>query len=480
MEIYPVEFSDQGVNSLRHKNKGTNWPVVYILHNKTDTAYIGETCNISNRLSQHIVDPKRKGMIKVVVITDDEFNKSVTLDVEQSLIRLCKADKRFNNIQNRNDGQSASHEYYNRNYYEMKLPGIWKQLIKNDLAIREYGDLIDDELYKYSPYTCLNEEQMIARNEILKDLNESIELGEERNIIVNGGAGTGKTILALNLLRTIAGLHRCEVDELLIDSEEDPSVLNSLRRVAKERDPKHGLKVAYCVPMGSLSKTLKKVVKGYGLGNNLIMGPGEIVRGSDHSRKKFDVVIIDESHRIRRRKNIQGYESFDKNSKDLELDPMECNQLDWIVKCSRYRIVFYDADQTVKGSDISREQFRATVGEAKELTLETQMRCRGGRAFTDYIDDILNCREPEKESFGGDFNFRIFDDVSEMVESIKDENRKDIENGSKGLCRVVAGYSWKWVTKGKQYQEIEGEGLYDIDIDGNRYYWNTDDDWILS
>ena len=348
MEIYPVQFSDQGVENLKHQNKGTNWPVVYILHND-DTAYIGETCNIANRLSQHIADPNRNGIEEAVIITDNEFNKSVTLDIEQNLIRLCKADKKFDTIQNRNDGQSASHEYYNRNYYEMKMPGIWKELVQKNLAKNPYGKLINDALFKYSPYTCLNEEQMDARFKILRDIDESIVAGDERTFVVNGGAGTGKTILALNLLRTLSELNRCEVDELMIDLNEDLSVLNNLFLHVREKCSEGKLKVAYCVPMGALRGTLSRVLKEYGLGNGLIMNPGKI---ANHFEDRYDVVIVDEAHRIKKRKNIQHYKTFDDTSKKLGLDPMTCSQLDWIMRCSKYRILFYDEEQTVKGSDI--------------------------------------------------------------------------------------------------------------------------------
>ena len=132
MEIKTVEFTKDGIKSLEDVDKGTNWPVVYILHNN-DEAYIGETCNAMNRLNQHIGNSQRKNLDKAEIIIDDEFNKSAILDTEQTLIRLCKSDKRFK-LQNISPGQSPSHEYFNRIHYEAKMSVIWEMMLNMHLA----------------------------------------------------------------------------------------------------------------------------------------------------------------------------------------------------------------------------------------------------------------------------------------------------------------------------------------------------------
>ncbi len=472
MVIDTVDFTEEGIRTLANKEKGTNWPVVYILHNK-DTAYVGETSNVMGRLTEHYANSERRILDKAEIILDDEFNKSAILDIEQNLIRLFTADNQFK-LQNRNAGQSASHDYYERNKYEAKVPLLWEELRsdKLKLAKREYGDLINDEFYKYSPYTSLTEEQMCAYQDILRDYREKLEKDEEGTIVVEGGAGTGKTILALNLLRTFALIKKRGIEDLLIDSDEDSTAVNNLVRSVGEKLPDRKLRVAYCVPMGSLGDTLKKVVKECGLGTGLVLSPSQIAKKHE---MKFDVVIVDESHRAKKRKNIMEYGAFDANSEILGLESSECTQLDWIMECSRYRILFYDAGQTVKGSDIGDEMFRETVGDCTRLHLETQMRCKGGRAFTEYVDDILGCNNPRQEGSFKDFEFRLFADVEQMVQfvRIKDENSK--------LGRVVAGYAWEWKTQNHSLDEIREKDLCDIEIEGHRYIWNsTKNGWILS
>ena len=94
MDIETVEFSMDGERTLRRKKLGTDWPVVYILHND-DTVYVGETCDAAGRLRQHLANEDRGCMEKMEVVFDEEYNKSATLDVEQNLIRLYRADDRF-------------------------------------------------------------------------------------------------------------------------------------------------------------------------------------------------------------------------------------------------------------------------------------------------------------------------------------------------------------------------------------------------
>lgn len=74
-----------------------------------------------------------------------------------------------------------------------------------------------------------------------------------------------------------------------------------------------------------------------------------------------------------------------------------------------------------------------------------------------------------------DFEIKIFDDPNEMIEKIKQLDKKI------GLCRNVAGYDWEWKSKNKSNEEIREKGLYDFDFEGEKYIWNhTNNGWILS
>ena len=466
MEITTISFDKECIDALSNMDKGMNWPVVYIIHNNK-VVYIGETSSVMNRLLEHTKNPARNCLDTVEIIVDDKFNKSAVLDFEQNLIRLCKADDKFEEVQNLNDGQSASHEYYDRIYYENMIPDLWRMLMDRKLANRDFYNIINNNIYKYSPYTSLNGEQLSIYRDVLFDVYDSLTHGRKGDFVITGGAGTGKTILAVKLLYTLNILGKKGIEEIISDEDEDIATVNHFSKYVQERGK---LKVGLCISMESLRETLKNVVKECGIGRGLVFGP------SDIAKKEFDVVIVDEAHRLKQRKNLgHNYATFEKTSKRLGLDPNECTQLDWIEHNSRYCILFYDENQSIKGADITPEQFQYSVGQTNIRTLTTQMRCRGGKAFTRYIDDILGCKKPDREHFGNEFQFMLFDDVQKMVETIR------LKDTTEKLCRNVAGFSWKWVTQGMSYDDIIADGLYDIEIDNNKYIWNTERvGWILS
>ena len=112
--------------------------------------------------------------------------------------------------------------------------------------------------------------------------------------------------------------------------------------------------------------------------------------------------------------------------------------------------------------------------------LKSQMRCQGGGDFMQFIDDVFSMRNPGYQSFGN-FEFRLYEDPNQMIDFICRMNEKE------GLCRTVAGYSWKWVSgKGKgnprTIREFELAGRErDIELDGKKYYWNLNSSqWILN
>ena len=134
MEILTYSFDDSGLETQAKNPKGTDWPVVYMLYNH-DTLYVGETTDAKNRMTQHLSNPKKKAanLTNIKVIYDDTFNKSVILDYEQKLIKYCKADKRFPKVLNANDGQSDSHNYYDRANYKYHIKTAHKICDKNEI-----------------------------------------------------------------------------------------------------------------------------------------------------------------------------------------------------------------------------------------------------------------------------------------------------------------------------------------------------------
>lgn len=115
-EIRTYSFDNDGLNELKNYEYGKNWPVVYLIHNNQDL-YIGETTSAEVRMSQHLSNNEKNYLEEIAIVFDHKFNKSVILDYEQRLIKYCSVDNRFQNILNKNKGQQAIHDYYNRDEY---------------------------------------------------------------------------------------------------------------------------------------------------------------------------------------------------------------------------------------------------------------------------------------------------------------------------------------------------------------------------
>ena len=479
MHISTFPFSKAGRDVLTSTEaKATDWPVVYLINNDKEL-YIGETQNAAVRFEQHLINPLRKGLKTISIVFDSEFNKSAILDVEQHLIQLCTADHKFK-LQNVQPGQSIKHDYYQREKYLNKIDDIWQELKKRKLVQFDIDDLRNSNLFKYSPYNTLTLEQAGVCKEIIDDACARLDRGEEGTAIINGGAGTGKTIVLINLLYRFVSAMKIKVDP----SEEDEDLKDYTDIVMKiQRALKHNhgkpFKIAYICPMTSLRKTMKTVfsLTGNGLKGSMVMGPYDLFDGGE----KFDFVLVDEAHRLSQRKNLTSYGPFDEHAKEIGKSKYEATQLDMIVARSKYRVLVYDKEQTVKGSDISDAQFEKAIKDAHVLrcSLRTQMRCKGGERFTDYLDAIFSCRQDKKLDFDpAEYDFRLFDDVERMVSAIKTNDK------AMGLCRCAAGYAWEWVSKPyirKGYDYIVSHSLQDIHIDGHSYVWNmTNEEFILS
>jgi len=120
-------FNSEGISKIKSDpNKGQNWPVVYILSGEKE-AYVGETNNAYKRMGQHLENNKRAVMNNILLLLNDSFNKSATLDIENKLIQYMHADEKFA-LQNENAGQSVQHNYYQRGLYEQCFQDIWNEL----------------------------------------------------------------------------------------------------------------------------------------------------------------------------------------------------------------------------------------------------------------------------------------------------------------------------------------------------------------
>lgn len=465
-DIQTFEFSDSEGDFISCMPMGKNWPVVYLIHNNKEL-YVGETNNAGKRIKEHIRNPARGKLKTVRILFDEEFNKSAVLDIEQTLIRLYNADGVFE-LQNMNYGQSANHNYYQREFYLGKMDDIWKQLMGMKLAKERLDSLVNKDLFKYSPYISLTDDQSDICYSVIDDMTDKMGKGKPGMSVIKGGAGTGKTIVAVKLISMLLNAMTYEQDAFIdSDAEREDLIMHNLRRFLKKNG---SLKIGFVVPMTSMRGTLKKVFSANRklLAGCKVIGPNDVIGGD------YDVLFVDESHRLTRRSNITNYESFDTASKKLGLDPKSATQLDWIKGCSKYQVLFYDSNQSVKNSDITRKKFDEHIEGSLIHILTTQMRCEGGNDYTEYLTDVLECKNAKPTTIKN-YDLRMFEDVDKMVSSIK---KLDADLG---LCRNVAGYSWEWISKDHSLEDIAEKHLEDILIGDHKYIWNrTLSGWILS
>lgn len=249
--------------------------------------------------------------------------------------------------------------------------------------------------------------------------------------IIQGGPGTGKSIIAVNLL---AHLSR----QGLVS-----------KYVSKNAAPREVFKAKLS---GSFRPTAI---------SNLFSGSGAF---TDTSANTFDALIVDEAHRLNEKSGLYGN--------------LGENQVKEIIHSSKSTIFFVDDDQIVTLSDVGHTEelerwAKAAGAEITRLKLSSQFRCSGSDAYLAWLDNILGLRETANTTLeAGEFDFRIVDSPNELHELIAERNA--VNNKS----RVVAGYCWDWISK----KEI---GRYDIVIPEHGYAkrWNLDKDgslWIVT
>ena len=250
-------------------------------------------------------------------------------------------------------------------------------------------------------------------------------------MIVEGGPGTGKSVVAINLLAALTRLRKLA------------------RYVSKNAAPR-------TVYESKLTGKMRKTEI-----SNLFSGSGVFTEGKP---SEFDVLIVDEAHRL--------------NEKSGLYQNLGDNQIKELISAASCSIFFIDENQRVTLKDIGRKSeiekwalnLGASVSHAK---LESQFRCSGSDGYLAWLDGVLGVHPTANESFDrGSFDFQVVDSPNALREMIRAANKEN------NRARMVAGYCWNWVSK-KRPQE------YDIVMPGYDFQarWNLSSDgslWIVA
>jgi len=448
----------------RTDERHTNWPVVYTI-SADDEIYVGETLSVANRLQQHLTSEERKVLKKVRIVFNDTFNKSVCLDLESHLIRYFHADGTLK-VQNRNTGITDA-DYFNRDEYRRSFDELFDELLKEGLLTRSVPDIVNSNLFKFSPFKALNGDQAAAVDQILEIFFEDMGSGGGRSLVVQGDPGTGKTIVAIYLMKLLIDIQKSGPDEAM-----DQDTLFAEFFSPEFRALLTDFRAALVIPQQSLRKTVQAVFsKTPGLHKSMVMNPFDV----GESELPFDLLIVDEAHRLGQRSNQP---SAPLNSKFSAInkalfgeDRDDITQLDWIKAQSRHQLYLIDSAQSIKPADLPSEILNKVISTAQSqetfFHLASQMRVNGGHDYVNYIGDLVKAEAPVAPQFG-DYEFRFFEDVASMRDAVVQKNSEV------GLSRLVAGFAWPWVSK-------KDPTAPDIELDGVKFFWNRRvTDWINS
>ena len=297
--------------------------------------------------------------------------------------------------------------------------------------IKPSKDLADSlvSMLKGNQEFVMIDNQKIVYENALAFAKQSTE--KNKNVlIVEGGPGTGKSVVAINLLVAITKLG-----------------LNT-QYVTKNAAPR-------AVFEAKLAGTFKKTKI-----SNMFTGSGSYV---NCDLNLFNALIVDEAHRLNEKSGIFNH--------------LGENQIKEIIEAAKFSVFFIDENQRVTWKDIGEKSeivnWAEKIGvKVHHLKLESQFRCNGSDGYLSWLDNVLQITETANKDLNDiKYDFQIVDSPNKLREIIFEKNKE------KNKARMVAGYCWDWVSK-------KNKNLMDVVIPEHSFemQWNLSSHgnlWIL-
>jgi len=290
---------------------------------------------------------------------------------------------------------------------------------------KSLADSLNSLLKGNQEFVMIDEQKLIFEQALT--LSKQTNSKNKKVLIVEGGPGTGKSVVAINLLVAITKLNKLT------------------QYITRNSAPRQ---VYESKLVGSFKKSHI---------SNLFSGSG-----SFHSVKPglFDALIIDEAHRLNEKSGMF------KNKGE--------NQVKEIINASNFSVFFIDEDQKVTIHDIGeKEEIRKWAAKADaevfETALTSQFRCNGSDGYLAWLDNALQIKETANTTLEDiDYDLRVLDSPSVLRDSIYEKNKV------KNKARMVAGYCWKWLSKNNPLMDDIAFPEFNFSAK-----WNLSDDGML-
>ena len=272
----------------------------------------------------------------------------------------------------------------------------------------------------------LIDQQRIAFSNIKKEIANALRTKRRTVIIVKGGAGTGKSLIAMHLL---GDLHKKGLTAFY---------------VAKSSYIKE-----------SYFKTLTRDVPNYKILRTLFRGSGDFHKEGMNADKQFDCLIVDEAHRLTEKTKV-SFMFYGEN------------QIKEIIHASKVSVFFIDETQQIDIKDFgtienirkAAEDEKAVVIEDPKYVLKSQFRCNGSDEYINWVEGVLYNRYKDDAVEFTDYDIKLFDNLLEMQQEIK---KRDAE--SSNPSRMLSGDVFPWIS-------MNDKTKIDINIGDFHAQWN--------
>lgn len=449
--IEKVSYNSFSVKAIKDKNLSEkeeqlllDYPTVYIIDDELSnkkhnySVYVGETSDIKRRTKQHLNDETREDFKKLKGSTTSEmyiighryFNKSLTLDIENKLLQYLLSSESVKNVSNRRG--NPQNDYYTADMMDSIFSKVWRKLHSLNSVLFPLESVIrDSALFKASPFHKLTKEQDDAKNDIILQILSNLSQNlEGQLILVEGEAGSGKTVLMSSLLYELFNSDEFPIDKdkisvhLLVNHEQQLTVYQQLAK-------KLGLK----------NKN----------GAEVIMKPTSFINSQSKTDSKADIVIVDEAHLLL----TQGKQSYQGK-----------NHLKDLLANAKVVVAVFDENQILTTEQIWESDDLAEIRLDAQyiVSLRNQMRINAQQSTIDWIRGLVDKQVIYPFRKDDKYDFRVFDSPQEMYDAIKEKDRHQ-ENG---ISRMLATYDWKFKQKGKP----EDDQYWNVTIGDFSMPWN--------